>query len=193
MKSIGLLGGSFDPPHKGHVYISIEAKKAFQINEIWWLITPQNPLKISQPASYQERIKNCKKISKDKPIIIKEIEKKINSKYTYQTLDYLLNHYTNIKFFWIMGADNLINFHKWQKWRQIFKEMSIVVFKRHGYNDQALKSIAYKTFFNYRINSHQLNKNHFNKLPSWTWIDNREIRISSTEIRQQRLLLRGKN
>ena len=108
-------------------------------------------------------------------------------------MDYLLNHYTNIKFFWIMGADNLINFHKWQKWRQIFKEISIVVFKRHGYNNKALKSIACKTYSNFRINSHQLNKNHFNKLPSWTWIDNREIKISSTEIRQQRLLLRGKN
>ena len=92
-----------------------------------------------------------------------------------------------------MGADNLINFHKWQKWRQIFKEISIVVFKRHGYNNQALKSIACKTFSNYRINSNLLSKNYFNKLPSWIWIDNREIKISSTEIRQQRLLLRGKN
>ena len=193
MKRIGLLGGSFDPPHKGHIYISIEAKKLLQINEIWWLVTPQNPLKISEPATYQERIKNCKEISKDKPILIKEIEKKINSKYTYQTLDYLLNHYTNIKFFWIMGADNLINFHKWQKWRQILKEVSIVVFKRHGYNNQALKSIACRTFANYRINSHQINKNNFIKLPSWAWVDNREIKISSTEIRQQRLLLRGKN
>ena len=193
MRRIGLLGGSFDPPHKGHIYISIEAKKLLQINEIWWLVTPQNPLKISEPATYQERITNCKEISKDKPILIKEIEKKINSKYTYQTLDYLLNHYINIKFFWIMGADNLINFHKWQKWRQIFKEISIVVFKRHGYNIEALKSIASRTFANYRINSLQINKNHFNKLPSWTYIDNREIKISSTEIRQQRLLFRGKN
>ena len=191
MKRIGILGGSFDPPHKGHIYISIEAKKLLQINEIWWLVTPQNPLKISEPATYQERITNCKEISKDKPILIKEIEKKINSKYTYQTLDYLLNHYTNIKFFWIMGADNLINFHKWQKWRQIFQEVSIVVFKRHGYNNHALKSFACRTFNNYRINSLQINKNNFNKLPSWTWIDNREIKISSTEIRQQRLLLRG--
>ena len=193
MNRIGLLGGSFDPPHKGHIYISIEAKKLLQINEIWWLVTPQNPLKISEPATYQERIKNCKEISKDQPILIKEIEKKINSKYTYQTLDYLLNHYTNIKFFWIMGADNLINFHKWQKWRQIFQEISIVVFKRHGYNNQALKSIACRTFTNYRINSLQINKNHFIKLPSWAWVNNREIKISSTEIRQHRFLLRGKN
>ena len=85
MKRIGLLGGSFDPPHKGHVYISLEAKKILQLNEIWWLVTPQNPLKISKPTTYYERVINCKKISKGSPIIIKEIEKKIDSRYTYET------------------------------------------------------------------------------------------------------------
>ena len=193
MKHIGLLGGSFDPPHKGHLYISLEAKKMFQLNEIWWLVTPQNPLKIPKPAKYSERVTNCKKISKGKPIIIKEIEKKINSKYTYETLNYLQNHYFNIKFFWLMGADNLINFHKWQKWRKIFNEISIVVFKRHGYNNKALRSIANKTFSNCQIISNSLNKNQFSKLPSWVWINNKEIKISSTEIRQQRLILRGGN
>ena len=191
MKRIGLLGGSFDPPHKGHMYISLEAKKLLQLDEVWWLVTPQNPLKISKPATYEERIKNCKKISKKKPIIIKEIEKKIDSQYTYETLDYLLNVYTNIKFFWLMGADNLINFHKWQKWRQIFREISVVVFKRHGYNIRALKSIAYKSFSNYKIISVSHNENQFIKLPSWVWINNKEIRISSTEIRQQRAQLRN--
>ena len=191
MIRVGLLGGSFDPPHKGHIYISLEAKKILQINEIWWLVTPKNPLKILQPATYQERISNCKKISKGTPIIIKEIEKKIDSRYTYETLCYLQNHYKNLKFFWLMGADNLINFHKWQKWHKIFKEISIVVFRRHGYNIKALRSIAYKTFSNQQIISNSINKNQFYKLPSWTWINNKEIKISSTEIRQQRLFLRG--
>ncbi len=190
MKHIGLLGGSFDPPHKGHLYISLEAKKILQLDEVWWLVTPQNPLKISKPATYKERINNCKKITKNSPIIVKEIEKKIKSKYTYETLEYIINHYSNIKFFWLMGADNLINFHKWQKWKQIFKEISVVVFKRHGYNIKALKSITNKTFTNYKIAASPLNKNYFNNLPSWSWINNKEIRISSTEIRLQRQLLR---
>ena len=185
-----MLGGSFDPPHKGHLYISLEAKKMLQLDKVWWLVTPQNPLKILKPATYQERVKNCNRISKNDPIIIKEIEKKINSKYTYETLDYLLNHYTQIKFFWLMGADNLINFHKWQKWKQIFNEISVVVFKRYGYNIKALNSIADKTFSNYKIISSPLNKHRFNKLPSWAWVNNKEIRISSTEIRLQRKLLR---
>ena len=190
MKKIGLLGGSFDPPHKGHLYISLQAKKMFKLDEIWWLVTPQNPHKILKPATYKERINNCKIISKNRPIKIKEIEKKINSKYTYKSLDYILNHYPNIKFFWLMGADNLINFHKWQKWKQIFNEISVVVFKRHGYNTMALKSIAFRTFSNSRLISNFININEFNKLPSWTWINNKEIKISSSEIRRQRNMLR---
>ena len=193
MKKIGLLGGSFDPPHKGHLFISIQAKKILHLDEVWWLVTPQNPLKINQPATYRERLINCKSITKSSPIKIKEIEKKINSKYSYQTINFLQNHYQNIKFFWLMGADNLILFHKWQKWRKIFKNISIVIFKRHGYNTKALKSITLKTFKNSRIVTKRLQQYHFDKFPSWVLIDNREIKVSSSEIRKQRLLLRGQN
>ena len=191
MKHIGLLGGSFDPPHRGHLYISIEAKKIFSLEEIWWLVTPQNPLKISKPATYNERFNNCNNITKVTPIIIKEMEKKINSQYTYQTLNYLLKKYTRIKFYWLMGADNLINFHKWQHWRQIFNEISVVIFKRHGYNNRALNSITSKTFATAQIKSLHLHQELFQILPSWAWVNNREIKISSSEIRYQRTLLRS--
>ena len=90
-----------------------------------------------------------------------------------------------------MGADNPINFNKWQKWRKIFNEVPIVVFKRHGYNNKALNSIAKKTFLQFQITSKTLDHSYFKKLPSWTWIENKEIKISSTEIRKQRELLRG--
>ena len=193
MKSVGLLGGSFDPPHRGHIYISLEAKQILQLEEIWWLVTPKNPLKISRPTSYEERIQNCKSIAKTHSIKIKEIEKKIKSTYSFQTINFLQNHYENINFFWLMGADNLINFHYWQKWREIFSSIPIVIFRRHGYNVRALKSIASKNFYNFKISNKHLNKKNFAKLPAWTWINNREIKISSTEIRKQRELLRGKN
>jgi nicotinate-nucleotide adenylyltransferase len=191
MKSIGLLGGSFDPPHKGHLYISLEAKKILKLDEIWWLVTPQNPLKISKPATYKERIKNCYLITKGHPIKITEIEKKIDSKYSYESINFIQNHYKNIKFFWLMGADNLINFHKWEKWNNIFKDISIVVFKRHGYNNKALNSLALKKFLQYQTNVSSLDKSNFKRLPSWTWANNIEIKISSTEIRNQRSLLRS--
>ena len=90
-----------------------------------------------------------------------------------------------------MGADNLINFHKWEKWNNIFKDISIVVFKRHGYNNKALKSMALKKFLQYQINMNPTDKINFKLLPSWAWANNIEIKISSTEIRNQRKLLRG--
>ena len=193
MKNIGLLGGSFDPPHKGHLYISVEAKKILKLDEVWWLVTPKNPLKINQPASYKERVKNCKFISKNHPIKIKEIEKKIKSKYSYQTIKYLKKHYNNINFVWLMGADNLINFHKWQNADKIFKEIPIVVFRRYGYNEKALKSYTSNLYKNFKLNSKNINIEKFNNLPAWTIIQNKEIKISSTEIRKQREQLRNEN
>ena len=193
MKKIGLLGGSFDPPHKGHLFISMEAKKMLKLDEVWWIVTPQNPLKILKPATYQERVNNCRDITRNYPIRIKEIEKKIGSNYSYKTINYILNHYKNIKFFWLMGADNLVSFHKWQKWQKIFKNMSIVIFKRHGYNTKALKSIASNKYVHKRISKSKINLEDFDILPSWTIIENKEIKISSTEIRNQREKFRGKN
>ena len=190
MKHIGILGGSFDPPHRGHIYISLEAKKMLSLDQVWWLVTPQNPLKITRPATYEERINDCYDIVKTHPILIKEFEKKINSKYSYYTIKYLCNHYSNIKFYWLMGADNLVNFHKWQSWKQFFNQISIVIFRRHSYNKAALKSITSKTFENYQIKTNQLNQMQFTSLPSWIFVKNKEIRISSTEIRKQRTLLR---
>ena len=93
MKSVGLLGGSFDPPHKGHLYISLEAKKILKLDEIWWLVTPQNPLKIAKPATYEERIKNCHAITKKLPIKVTDIEHKINSSYSYESLYFIQNYY----------------------------------------------------------------------------------------------------
>tara|TARA_B100000676_G_scaffold290249_1_gene323560 strand:+ start:960 stop:1550 length:591 start_codon:yes stop_codon:yes gene_type:complete len=192
LKKIGLLGGSFDPPHKGHLFISLEAKKILKLDEVWWLVTPKNPLKILEPASYVERVYNCKNITRNFPIKIQEIEKNIQSDYSYKTINYILKHYNNIKFFWLMGADNLINFHKWEKWQMIFNNMSIVIFRRHGYNNKALKSIAAQKFKNSRIINSNTNLDDFKITPSWLLIENKEIKISSSEIRNQREKLRGK-
>ena len=187
-----MLGGSFDPPHKGHLFISLEAKKILNLDEVWWLVTPKNPLKISEPASYVERVDNCKHTTRNFPIKIQEIEKNIQSDYSYKTINYILKHYNNIKFFWLMGADNLINFHKWEKWQKIYNNMSIVIFRRHGYNNKALKSIAAQKFKNSRIINSNTNLDDFKITPSWLLIENKEIKISSSEIRNQREKLRGK-
>ena len=90
-----------------------------------------------------------------------------------------------------MGADNLINFHKWEKWQKILNDMSIVIFKRHGYNNEALKSITAQKYKKSRINYSKFKLDDFNIVPSWLFVENKEIKISSTEIRNQRSKLRG--
>ena len=191
MKKIGLLGGSFDPPHKGHLFISLEAKRLLKLDEVWWIVTPQNPLKILKPATYRERLNNCKNITRNYPINVKEIEKKIGSNYSYKTINHVLHHYKNIKFFWLMGADNLVNFHEWEKWQSIFHIISIVIFRRHGYNTNALKSVAAKKFIHNKYIAQDI-EHVSKKIPAWTLIQNKEIKISSSEIRNQRNKLRGK-
>ena len=98
------MGGSFDPPHRGHIHISLEAKKILQLDVVWWLVTPKNPLKISKPATYKQRIYNCKTITKRLPIKIKEIEKQIKSTYSFQTINFLQKHYKKYKFFLAYGC-----------------------------------------------------------------------------------------
>jgi len=142
---IGVLGGSFDPAHKGHLAISKEAKKIFKLKYVVWAITRQNPFKKNNPQNLKERLKDCKKtIGLNKFIKVKFYEDVIKSN---KTID-LINHFKKNKkneIYFLMGADNLINFHKWHKWKLISKNCNIVVFDRHGYKKKSLKSKAFKT------------------------------------------------
>ena len=142
--TIGLLGGSFDPPHEGHVHITKLALKIFKLSKIWWLVCPENPLKGVIPLDLNSRIIASKKIMKHPSVVITDIEKKFKTKYTFQTLIRLKILYPKTKFVWLMGADNLVNFHKWDKWRKIPKKCTILVFDRYPYKSKALKSLAFK-------------------------------------------------
>jgi nicotinate-nucleotide adenylyltransferase len=141
---IGILGGTFDPAHKGHLEISKEAKKKFNLNYIIWAVTKKNPLKKKSNLSLNKRIEFAKKIvNKNKFIKIKFYEDKIHSN---KTID-LINHIKKDKSLdinFIMGADNLINFHKWHKWKLISQKCDILVFDRQGYKAKSLKSITFK-------------------------------------------------
>ena len=141
---IGVLGGTFDPAHKGHLEISKQAKKKFSLSYIIWAITKKNPLKKKSKSDLNERIEYAKKLTnKNKFIRIKFYEDKINSN---KTID-LINHIRKNKLLdinFIMGADNLVNFHKWNKWKQIAQKCNILVFDRYGYKAKSLKSISFK-------------------------------------------------
>ena len=141
---IGILGGSFDPAHKGHLAISKEALKKFKLKKIVWAITKKNPFKKKSFNSLKDRINYCKKIiGKTKSIKVKFFEKTIKSNKIITLINYL-NKNKKIEIYFLMGADNLIHFHKWYKWKDISKKCKIIVFDRHGYKKKSLDSTTFK-------------------------------------------------
>ena len=146
-KKIGILGGTFDPAHNGHIEISKIAKKKFKLDKIIWCITNQNPFKKKSNLSLLKRIKYAKKINlKNKFIKVSYFEKKIKSKKTIDLINFIKKYEKTNSLYFIMGADNLINFHKWHKWKEILNKCKILVFDRKGYKHRSMKSLTYKKF-----------------------------------------------
>ena len=144
-KKVGILGGTFDPCHLGHLKISKEAKIKFKLSKIIWAITKKNPFKKISNTNLNERIKASKKFTKKyKFIYVNNFEKYTKSNKTYDLVKYLKKKLTNTELYLILGADNLINFHKWKKWTDISKKCNILVFDRYPYKSKALKSLAFK-------------------------------------------------
>ena len=165
---IGILGGSFDPAHKGHLAISKEAKKRFKLKKIIWAITKKNPFKNKSKISLLNRIKFCKELIKEQSFIkVKFYENLIRSNKTIDLVSYLSKNKKN-EIYFLMGADNLINFHKWHKWKIISQKCNIVVFDRHGYKKKSLNSKTYKS-----LNKDKLKFITFNK-----------VNISSSQLRK---------
>ncbi len=165
---IGILGGTFDPPHKGHLAISKEAKKKFKLKNIIWAITKKNPFKKRSVTSVEERIKFCEKIIQRVNFIkVKFYETKIKSNRTIDLINHLLKN-KNDQIYLLMGADNLINFHKWYQWKMISKKCKIIVFDRHGYKKKSLNSTSFK-----RLNKKNLE-----------FIKFKKVNISSSQLRK---------
>jgi nicotinate-nucleotide adenylyltransferase len=165
---IGVLGGSFDPAHKGHLAISKEAKKRFDLKKIIWAITKKNPLKKESETSLLKRTQNCKKIIRSNSCIkVKFYEKIIKSNKTIDLINHLKKN-KNIEIYFLMGADNLIDFHKWHKSKLISQRCNIVVFDRYGYKKNSLKSKTFK-----KLNNRNL-----------TFVKFKKVNISSSQLRK---------
>ena len=144
MARIGLLGGSFNPAHRGHRRISLAAREALGLDEIWWLVSPGNPLKPAKGmAPLAARFAAARAMARHAPIRVTAIERELGTVYTAETLDRLVAHYPQHRFIWLMGADNLGQFHRWRDWRRIARTMPIAVATRPGYDAGALKAPAW--------------------------------------------------
>ncbi len=149
---IGVLGGTFDPAHIGHLKISIEAKKRYKLKKIIWAVTKKSPFKNKSYLNLKKRIKLAKKISlKNKFIKVKFFENKIKSNKTVNLISHLKKNNKSTEIYFIMGADNLINFHKWYKWKEIASKSMLLVFNRGKYKTKSLRSITYKKYNNIRL------------------------------------------
>ena len=165
---IGVLGGTFDPAHKGHLKISKYARDTFKLKNIIWAITKRNPFKNESKSTLKSRMQFAKKlISKNNYIKIKFYEDKIGSNKTVDLIKYL-NKEKKLEIYLIMGADNLINFHKWYKWKSISQKCNILVFDRLGYKAKSLQSITFK-----QINEKKLK-----------FINFKKVNISSSQLRK---------
>jgi len=144
MARIGLLGGSFNPAHSGHRHISLAAKRALGLDEVWWLVSPGNPLKegADDMAPFEARLASAERMAKGAKILASDFERHEGTRYTIDTVRKLKERYPQHRFIWLLGSDTLPNFHKWRDWKGLAGEVPIAVIPRPGYDSQALAARA---------------------------------------------------
>jgi nicotinate-nucleotide adenylyltransferase len=182
---IGILGGSFNPAHAGHLHVSMEALKRLKLDAVWWLVSPQNPLKPAKGmAPYAERFASAQAVTRgQRRIKISDFEKQHDLHYTHATLRALKAHYPHIRFVWLMGADNLASFHRWQHWRDIVNIAPVAIFDRAPFSHTSLRKKAATT-----LRSKRLRERDFGTLATrpghWVYVLMRRHAASSTAIRE---------
>jgi nicotinate-nucleotide adenylyltransferase len=180
---IGLLGGSFDPPHLGHVHITKAALTRFGLDKVWWLVSPGNPLKRNGPAPLADRMQAARLLMRHPRVTVTDIEARLGTRYTAQTLVALRRRYPGVRFVWLMGADNLAQFHRWQDWRWIMDHVPVGVIARPDDRISARLSKTARAYAAAQLpggGSHILGQA---QAPAWSFINLPMSRDSSSAIR----------
>jgi nicotinate-nucleotide adenylyltransferase len=166
---IGLLGGSFDPAHAGHVHITREAIKRMGLDRVWWLVSPGNPLKVRGPAPLADRLARARTVMDHPRVVITDLEARLGTRYTAETLERLVALYPGVRFVWLMGADNLVQFHRWERWRDILRMVPIGVLARPGSGVAARLSVAARAFRVHRVTRGERLAQ--NEAPAWCFVN----------------------
>lgn len=180
---IGLLGGSFDPPHAGHAHITRWALRRLGLDRVWWLVSPGNPLKPRGPAALALRMQACRALMRHPRVEITDIEARLGTRYTAETLARLRARYPGVRFVWLMGADNLAQFHRWDRWRTIAATTPIAVLARPGAQLKAGLSPAARRFATARRRPEAARGLALSKPPAWTLLTGAMSDLSSTRLR----------
>jgi nicotinate-nucleotide adenylyltransferase len=181
---VGLLGGSFNPPHTAHRAISLFAIKRLKLDRVWWLVTPGNPLKDNGGLrDLNERTEAARRMANDPRIDISCLESVIGTRYTADTISYLRRRASGLRFVWIMGADNLAQFHRWQNWRRIASEVPIAVIDRPPQSFRALAAPAAQALARDRLPENQAARLADQQPPAWVFLTGMKLNLSSTTLR----------
>ncbi|MEQ1930862.1 MAG: nicotinate-nucleotide adenylyltransferase [Parvularculaceae bacterium] len=183
--AVGLLGGSFNPAHGGHREISLLALKRLQLDAVWWLVTPANPLKeMGAYAPYEERLKQARRMADHPRIVVSNFEERKGLQYTVDTILMLQELWPQMRFVWLMGADGFATFDQWKDWRRIFSLLPIAVFARPGYEAAAAESEAAREFSAFRADDAEALSLARAEPPAWTLFSETANPASSTELRR---------
>ncbi len=180
---IGLLGGSFDPAHRGHAHITREALKRFGLTHVWWLVSPGNPLKDRGPAPMPQRLARAREVIQHPRVAVTDIEARLGTRYTAETLSALQVRAPGVRFVWLMGADNLAQFHLWQDWQQIMAHVPVGVLARPGQRISARMSRAAMLYGRYRIPGRYSQLLGRAEAPAWCFVNVPMVDVSSSAIR----------
>ncbi|MCH7944075.1 MAG: nicotinate-nucleotide adenylyltransferase [Proteobacteria bacterium] len=184
-RRIGLLGGSFNPAHGGHLHISHGALDSLGLDALWWLVSPQNPLKpVAGMADFETRMEAARGLIDDRRIQVSDLERRLETRYTADTVRALIERYPGAAFVWIMGADNLAQIDRWKDWTAIFAALPIAVFDRPTYSDAALDCAAAKRFAASRIDADRARELAGSAPPAWVFVRGNLHSASATEIRR---------
>lgn len=193
LRRIGLLGGSFNPAHQGHLDISLAALKYLGLDEIWWLVSPQNPLKpVSGMAPFVERLASARSMAQHPRIRVTDIEARLGTRFTADTLKALTTRFPACRFVWLMGADNLAQISSWRDWTKIFHLTPIAVFDRPSYTMKALTALAARRFRRARRREAALKMLAATPTPAWVFVHHRLNPISATQIRAEQARKRAR-
>jgi nicotinate-nucleotide adenylyltransferase len=185
-QAIGLLGGSFNPPHAAHRMISEAALRRLGLDKVWWIVSPGNPLKKrSDTAPLAERMVLCRELAKNPHIVVTDFEADLQTPYTASTIAFLKARNPLVRYVWIMGADNLATFDRWQRWREIFTMVPIVVVDRPGWRLKALASKAARAFAAARLPESEAADLARRPAPAWAFLTGPLSRVSSTDLRSK--------
>lgn len=192
-RRIGLLGGSFNPAHQGHLDISLAALKYLGLDEIWWLVSPQNPLKPEAGmAPFAERMASARAMAKHPRIRVTDLESRLGTRFTADTLKALVTRFPSCRFVWLMGADNLAQISSWRDWTKIFHLTPIAVFDRPSYTMKALTALAARRFRRARRREAALKTLAATRTPAWVFVHHRLNPISATQIRAEQARKRAR-